>query len=315
MDYQPTNTYIVKYSYPDYHFESEVGVFCDYDPNGTPPSEDTLKKFFDDGDEPDIVDIIGACSNNFDGANLLSREAIEIINGGYRKKLASRQPPSIELLCVEDWEDKKIFLSYIQFVYQQLPHDEKTRHDYQQRIIKAIRESIVCYAYQIDRKAVERILEIFGEKLTDDSIPRQLRKLLDKERERERRYAILCKLALVENVPILRDRLAELNKKYHITYEDNQRKLACIFHKFLETYPHLLPSVQGKLSTGIKLLSDYFGIDAPTFRARDIQNYIDDDAFAIVKANPKLKNKTKSLTYVDCLPLIDKTFWEGLAHC
>ena len=73
MDYQPLNTYIVEYSYPDYHFESEIGVFCDSDPCGTPPSKKTLKAFFDDGGEPDIVEIIGTCENTFSETEVLSR--------------------------------------------------------------------------------------------------------------------------------------------------------------------------------------------------------------------------------------------------
>lgn len=314
MDYQPSNTYIVKYSYPDYHFESEIGVFCDSDPCGTPPSEKALKAFFDDGDEPDTVEIIVECGNTFSETELLSREVIEIINSGYGKKLA-HNTFSINLIGVEKWEDKKVFLSYIEYVYNQLPYDESIRHDYQQRIIKALKDCITCYSYQINREAVEFILSIFGIKLTDESIPNQLRKLIDEEAERERRFALLCKITTQSNTPTLRHWLDKLNKHYHLTFEDNQRKLACILFKFLETYPHVNPSVRGKLSTGIKLLTEYFGITTPTFRLREIQDYIEEDAFALVKSNPKLKSRTKSFTYLECLSLLDEALWRGIKSC
>lgn len=314
MEYQPLNTYIVKYSYPDYHFESEVGVFCDSDPCGTPPSENTIKAFFNDGDEPDIIDIIGECGNTFSETKVLSREAIEIINGRYAKKLTNNIF-SINLLGVERWEDKKIFLSYIQFVYNNLPYNETVRHEYQQRIIKEIKDCITCYNYQINREAIEYILGIFGIKLTDESIPNQLRKLIDEEAERERRFALLCKITTPKNTSTLRHLLGKLNKHYHLTFEDNQRKLACILFKFLETYPYINPSIKGKLSTGVRLLSDYFGITAPTFRLREIQDYIDEDTFTIVKSNPKLKSQTISFTYLECLPLLDEALWRGIKSC
>lgn len=314
MDYQPSNTYIVEYSYPDYHFESEIGVFCDSDPCGTPPSEQTLKAFFDDGEEPDIIEIIGECGNTFSDTELLSREVIEIINGGYSKKLANNLF-SINLLRAETWEDKKIFLCYIDYVYNKLPYEENVRHDYQQCIIKEIRENIVCYSYQINRKAVEFILGIFGIKITDESIPNQLRKLIDEDAERERRFALLCKITTKKNTPTLRHWLDKLNKHYRLTYEDNQRNLACILFKFLETYPYVNPSVKGKLSTGVRLLAEYFGITAPTFRLREIQDYIDEDAFAQVKSNPKLKDKAKTYTYLECLPLLNESLWRGIKSC
>lgn len=314
MDYQPLNTYIVEYSYPDYHFESEIGVFCDSDPCGTPPSKKTLKAFFDDGGEPDIVEIIGTCENTFSETEVLSREAIEIINGGYGKKLAHNLF-SINLLGVEEWEEKKFFLLYIDYVYNRLPSDQAIRHNYQQRVIKAIKDCINCYSYQINRAAVEYILGIFSIKLTDESIPNQLRKLIDEEAERERKYAILCKITSVNNVPTLRHWLDKLNKRYHITYEDNQRKLACLLFRFLDTYPNVNPSVKGKLSTGVKLLAEYFGITAPTFRLKEIQDYIDEDSFALVKSNPKLKDKVKSYTYLECLPLFNESLWRGIKGC
>lgn len=314
MDYQPSNTYIVEYSYPDYHFESEIGVFCDSDPCGTPPSKKTLKAFFDDGGEPGIVEIIGKCENTFSETEVLSREAIEIINGGYGKKLAHNLF-SINLLGVEEWEEKKVFLLYIDYVYNRLPSDQSIRHNYQQRVIKAIKDCINCYSYQINRAAVEYILGIFSIKLTDESIPNQLRKLIDEEAERERKYAILCKITSINNVPTLRHWLDKLNKRYHITYEDNQRKLACLLFKFLDTYPNVNPSVKGKLSTGVKLLAEYFGITAPTFRLKEIQDYIDEDAFTLVKSNPKLKDKVKSHTYLECLPLFNESLWRGIKGC
>ncbi|MBD5353048.1 MAG: hypothetical protein HDR86_09530 [Bacteroides sp.] len=314
MEYQPLNTYIVKYSYPDYHFESEVGVFCDNDPCGTPPSEKTLKAFFDDGGEPDIIEIIEDCVNTFSETELLSREAIEIINNGYGKKHAHNLF-SINLLRVEKWEDKKVFLSYIGYVYNQLPYDKSIRYDYQQRIIRAIKDCITCYSYQINREAVEFILDVFSIKLTNESIPNQLRKLIDEEAERERRFALLCKITTQKNTPTLRHWLDKLNKHYHFTFEDNQRKLACILFKFLDTYPYVNSSVKGKLSTGVRLLADYFGITAPTFRLREIQDYIDEDAFTNIKSNPKLKSRTKSFTYLECLPLLDEALWRGIKSC
>ena len=78
MEYQPLNTYIVKYSYPDYHFESEIGVFCDSAPCGTPPSEQKLKDFFADGDEPDIVEILVGCRNFLIETSVLSQETIAL---------------------------------------------------------------------------------------------------------------------------------------------------------------------------------------------------------------------------------------------
>jgi len=314
MDYQPLNTYIVKYSYPDYHFESEIGVFCDNDPCGTPPSDKVLKAFFDDGEEPDMIEIIDTCCNNFSGTSELSDEVIIIINNGYSNAIA-HIPPSLGLLMAQSKEEQEVFLLYIAFVYNQLPYDKEVQHDYQQRIIKALKDNIACHSYQINREAVAFILRIFGIKLSEESIPNQLRKLLDEEAEKERKYAILCKIATSANVPTLRHWLDKLNKKYHLTYETNQRKLACILYKYLDTYPHVNPSVKGKLSTGVKLLAEYYGITPPTFRMREIQDYIDEDAFALVKSNPKLKDKAKSLTYIECLPLLEEAFWRGIKNC
>lgn len=314
MEYQPLNTYIVKYSYPDYHFESEIGVFCDNDPCGTPPSDKVLKAFFDDGDEPDIIEIIGECGNSFTDTSVLSNEVIEIVNNGYYRTFDGKLR-CFDLLRSESREEKEVYLSYISFVYNQLPYDRVILHDYEQRIIKALRDNIECHSYQINREAVEFILAIFGIKLSEESIPNQLRRLLDEEAEKERRYAILCKISTSTNAPTLRHWLDKLNKKYHLTYETNQRKLACILFKFLDAYPHVNPSVRGKLSTGVKLLTDYFGITPPTFRLKEIQDYIDEDAYAMVKSNPKLNDRVKSFTYIECLPLLEDAFWRGIKSC
>lgn len=313
MEYQPLNTYIVKYSYPDYHFESEIGVFCDSAPCGTPPSEQKLKDFFADGDEPDIVEILVGCSNFFIETSVLSQETIEIINGGYYR--IGNKLHSLDYWKDYTKEDKEIYLSYIKFVYEQLPYSDDIRHGYAQRVIQSMKDNIVCHSHQIDRDAVVFILRIFGIILTDESIPNQLNKLLDKEVERDRRYVILCKITSTDNVPTLRHWLDKLNKEYHISYEDNQRKLSCILFKFLNTYPHINPSIKGKLSTGVKLLADYFGVSAPTFRQKELQDYIDEDAFHLVKSNPMLKSKARSMAYIECLSLLNEALWCGIKSC
>ncbi len=304
MKTQFNYTYKIACRYANCPDEVEIHYFCDDEPNITPSIMDDLKFLYEDEEKGEVsIEIIDKVNNYFVD-RYLSQELIYLLNGSPKFFIVEYCEEYRQYLISK----REMLLAYIYYI------DFDCREDmeiYARGLVKSIIKNIVCHPYQIDINILNGILfRFFGKGIDrEESIKRQLHLLLDENKEKERRYTILCKLTTKENTSTLRAILDKMNKKYHLSYEAIQKKVGAVLLLFAKRYSKFSSTVAGKYSTIAELISEYYEITPPQYRQDVLNKFIDKDWDKYFKNS---KTPQKDRTFINRISKVDSSFWNSL---
>ncbi|MBQ8192048.1 MAG: hypothetical protein IJZ45_09875 [Bacteroidaceae bacterium] len=241
-------TYIIRYRYSEEN-EYQQDFYCTSNPNLASTSKELFDYFsFEDGDD---IEIEHQIANDFNNGDYLSDSVVYCLN---KKDL--------------DKELVNAYIAYIKFTIERLTKDNIEQ--YQKCVIKDILDNLQRKCINI--YAISQIIKILGCDYDENTgAILQLRQLLDADY----RNNLLSQLAPPYKTKQLRYHLDKMDKVYNIKSEKSQYRIGVLMLVFSEYTELLYPNISGNLSTLLRLLSDYYGIDAPTFRKKQLKDYID----------------------------------------
>lgn len=241
-------TYIIRYRYSEEN-EFRQDFYSTNNPDLTPTSQELIDYFYLTTD--DEADIEYQLANNFNSGCYLSDGLIFSLN---KKEL--------------DKELTDTYIAYIKFVVENMPKDDLEQ--YKKEVIRNILE--VMQRKNINTYAIEKILNYLGLDYDENiGIISQLNLILDADY----RNNILLELTYPHKINQLRYQLEKMDKFYKVRSEKSQYRIGVLMLKFTDYTDLLYPKIKGKLSTTLRLLSEYYGIKEPTFRKSQLTGYKD----------------------------------------
>ena len=315
MTFQPTNTYRIRYKFADYPDEWETSIYCgDEILENLSIQEISTLLGLDEYLDEEIVDfeILDWIGNSFINDCLLSIEVISILNSG-NHKIGDRIVKDNFVIGLTK-EQKEFRLLYIDFVYSQLPIVSEERKDYRKRLLNDIRNNLECYNYQIDRDCIRIIFE-YLELPYDDTkgIRSQLLKLIDPEKDYERKSALLKQLTDKDNISNLMSLLDKVFSKYQLDREKKQIKICAIISLIIDTYKHFNASLNLNYSNIKELLCDYWAIHTPKYDEARAKRYIDKDTENYIRKKG-WEDRVKEFSFIECIKVIDEGIWRNMGY-
>lgn len=329
MNLQPTNTYRIRYKFADYPDEWETSIYCGDEILDNLSNQEIANLL---GLDEEIVDfeILDWIGNSFINDCLLSISAISLLNGG-NHKISDRilKDNSVGGLTKER---KEFLFSYIDFVYSQLPKYNldilsikgkkkysksqlvsEERKEYRKRLLNDIRNNLECHDYQIDRDYIKIIFE-YLELPYDDTkgIRSQLLKLIDPEKDYERKSALLRQLTDKDNISNLMSHLDKVFSKYQLDREKKQIKICAIISLIIDTYKYFNASLRLNYSNIKKILCDYWAIPTPQYDEARAKRYIDKDTENYIRKKG-WEDRVKDFSFIECIKVKDG-IWRNMGY-
>lgn len=330
MTFQPTNTYRIRYKFADYPDEWETSIYCGDEILENLSNQEISKLI---GLDEEIVDfeILDWIGNLFINDGLLSISVISLLNGS-NHRIGDRILKDNSVVGLTK-EQKEFLLLYIGFVYSQLPKynwddlsikDKKKysksllgseeRKDYRKRLLNDIRNNLECHDYQIDRDCIRKIFE-YLELPYDDTkgIRSQLLKLIDPEKDYERKSALLRQLTDKDNISNLMSHLDKVFRKYQLDRERKQIKICAIISLIIDTYKHFNASLKLNYSNIKEILCDYWAIPMPKYDEARAKRYIDKDTENYIRKKG-WGDRVKDFSFIECIKVIDEGIWRNMGY-